>query len=180
MQKQLKHLSKFLSLILRHKPQTIGLQLNENGWANAEQLISKMNAHGTTLDAEILNLIVETNDKQRFAFNEDKTLIRASQGHSIEVELQLKETQPPALLYHGTVEKFIPLIKEEGLKKMSRQHVHLSNNKETANAVGSRRGKPIRLTIDAGKMNKEGHPFYLSQNNVWLTDHVPAQYISFL
>jgi putative RNA 2'-phosphotransferase len=125
-----------------------------------------MNAHGTTLDAEILNLIVETNDKQRFAFNEDKTLIRASQGHSIEVELQLKETQPPALLYHGTVEKFIPLIKEEGLKKKSRQHVHLSSNKETANAVGSRRGKPIRLIIEAGKMNNDGYPFYLSQNNV--------------
>jgi putative RNA 2'-phosphotransferase len=139
-----------------------------------------MNAHGSALDAEILNLIVETNDKQRFAFNEDKTLIRASQGHSIEVHLQLSETQPPALLYHGTVEKFIPLIKEEGLKKMSRQHVHLSSNKETANAVGSRRGKPIRLIIEAGKMNKDGYPFYLSQNNVWLTDHVPVQYISFL
>ncbi len=177
--KQHRHLSKFLSLILRHKPETIGLQLDENGWANVEELIQKINATGQSIDHELLNSIVVTNDKQRFAFNEDKTLIRASQGHSIEVELQLKETQPPAFLYHGTVDKYITAIKAEGLKKMSRQHVHLSSSKETATLVGSRRGKPVILIIDAPKMCEDGHLFYLSENNVWLTDCVPAQYIQF-
>ncbi len=177
MEKNLKHLSKFLSLILRHKPDTIGLQLNENGWANIQELISKINQHNTVLDTELLNHIVETNDKKRFAFNEDKTMIRASQGHSVEVELNLKEMQPPQFLYHGTVQAFMEAIQKEGLKKMSRQHVHLSNNQETATKVGSRRGKPVILIINAAAMHADGYAFFLSDNGVWLTDHVPAQYI---
>ncbi|TWI83280.1 putative RNA 2'-phosphotransferase [Lacibacter cauensis] len=177
MEKNLKHLSKFLSLILRHKPETIGLQLNENGWANVQELISKINQHNTALDSETLNHIVETNDKKRFAFNEDKTMIRASQGHSVEVELNLKEMQPPQFLYHGTVQAFMEAIQKEGLKKMSRQHVHLSNNQETATKVGSRRGKPVILIINAAAMHADSYAFFLSDNGVWLTDHVPAQYI---
>lgn len=179
MEKNLKHLSKFLSLILRHKPETIGLQLNENGWANVQELISKINQHNTGLDVELLNHIVETNDKKRFAFNEDKTMIRASQGHSVQVELNLKEMQPPEFLHHGTVQQYIAAIQKEGLKKMSRRHVHLSKDKETATKVGSRRGKPVILTINAAAMQTDGYTFFLSDNGVWLTDQVPVQYIQF-
>jgi putative RNA 2'-phosphotransferase len=177
MEKNLKHISKFLSLVLRHKPETIGLQLNENGWANVQELIDKMTTSGTDLNIELINTIVETNDKKRFAFNDDKTMIRASQGHSVEVELNLKQVQPPEFLYHGTVSEALDAIREEGLKKMSRQHVHLSNDKETAAKVGSRRGKPIILIINAAAMTTGGYSFFLSDNGVWLTDHVPAQYI---
>ena len=177
MEKNLKHISKFLSLVLRHKPETIGLQLNENGWANVQELIDKMTASGTDLNIELINTIVETNDKKRFAFNDDKTMIRASQGHSVEVELNLKQVQPPEFLYHGTVSEALDAIREEGLKKMSRQHVHLSNDQETAAKVGSRRGKPIILIINAAAMTTGGYSFFLSDNGVWLTDHVPAQYI---
>ena len=177
MGKQLKQVSKFMSLVLRHKPETIGLQLDENGWANVQELVDKMNATGAAATIELINTIVETNDKKRFAFNEDKTMIRANQGHSIEVEMNLKEVQPPEFLYHGTVEKFIDNICMEGLKKMERQHVHLINNIATAANVGNRRGKAIILTIDAAKMHGDGFVFYLSENEVWLTDEVPVQYI---
>lgn len=173
------HISKFLSLVLRHKPEEIGLQLNENGWANVNKLIEKINSKGMTLNFELLQNIVDTNDKKRFAFNDDKTLIRANQGHSIEVELQLQEAVPPEFLYHGTVEKFLASIQKEGLKKMSRQHVHLSKDKETAIKVGSRRGKPVILTIHAQQMHEDGCIFYLSQNEVWLADAVHLQYIKF-
>jgi putative RNA 2'-phosphotransferase len=180
MEKQIKHISKFMSLVLRHQPQEIGLQLNENGWANVQELVEKMNAHGIQIDETLLNTVVETNDKKCFAFNEDKTMIRASQGHSIEVELDLQTVIPPELLYHGTVEKFITAIQKEGLKKMNRQHVHLSKDKETAVKVGGRRGKPVILVINAAAMHAAGHAFYLSANEVWLTDEVPAQYIQSL
>lgn len=179
MEKKLKQISKFMSLVLRHKPETIGLELDENGWANVQEMIDKMNATGAEVDIELLYTIVATNDKKRFAFNEDKTMIRANQGHSIEVELDLKEVQPPALLYHGTVEKFIDSIRMEGLKKMERQHVHLSKDITTATNVGNRRGKAIVLKIDAAKMHADGFAFYLSENEVWLTDEVPVQYIQF-
>lgn len=180
MEKQIKQISKFMSLVLRHQPQEIGLQLNENGWANVQELLSKMNQKGIQIDEALLNTVVETNDKKRFAFNEDKTMIRASQGHSIEVELDLQPVTPPEFLYHGTVEKFIGAIQKEGLKKMSRQHVHLSKDKETAIKVGSRRGKPVILVINAAAMHKDGFVFYLSANEVWLTDEVPAKYIQFV
>lgn len=179
MEKQLKQISKFMSLVLRHKPETIGLQLNENGWADVQELIDKMNATGADVTLELINTIVETNDKKRFVFNEDKTMIRANQGHSIDVELNLKEVQPPELLYHGTVEKFVEAIRKDGLKKMERHHVHLSKDTETAVNVGSRRGKPLILTIESAKMCADGHKFYLSENEIWLTDEVPVQYIRF-
>ncbi|MFW0736538.1 RNA 2'-phosphotransferase [Flavobacterium sp. T12S277] len=174
-----KSVSKFLSLVLRHSPETIGLKLDENGWADVEELITKCSQKGNKLDVELLDYVVENNDKKRFAFNEDKTKIRASQGHSISVELNLNEAEPSEFLYHGTVGKFMESIKREGLQKMSRQHVHLSQDKETAIKVGSRRGAPQILTVRSGAMYKDGFKFYLSENNVWLTAEVPAKYIEF-
>jgi len=178
-EKTAKSVSKFLSLVLRHSPETIELKLDENGWADVDELIEKCNKKGKTLNSELLDYVVENNDKKRFAFNEDKTKIRASQGHSISVELDLAETEPSEYLYHGTVAKFLENIKKEGLQKMSRQHVHLSKDRETAIKVGSRRGVAQILTVRSGEMFKDGFKFYLSENNVWLTDEVPAKYIEF-
>ncbi len=180
-EKTAKSVSKFLSLVLRHSPETIGLKLDENGWADITELILKCNNKGgqNQMTTELLDYVVENNDKKRFAFNEDKTKIRASQGHSISVELNLKETEPSDFLYHGTVEKFLENIKNEGLQRMSRQHVHLSKDRETAVKVGSRRGIPQILTIRSREMHKDGFKFYLSENNVWLTDEVPVKYIDF-
>ncbi|KRD62646.1 RNA 2'-phosphotransferase [Flavobacterium sp. Root935] len=178
-EKETKSISKFLSLVLRHSPETIGLKLDENGWADVNELIEKCTKKGNRLDAELLDYVVENNDKKRFAFNEDKTKIRASQGHSISVDLNLTETEPSEYLYHGTVGKFIESIQKEGLKKMSRQHVHLSKDKETAIKVGSRRGVAQILSIRSGQMHRDGFKFYLSENNVWLTDEVPTKYIDF-
>jgi putative RNA 2'-phosphotransferase len=176
-----KSVSKFLSLVLRHSPETIELKLDENGWADVDELIEKCNKKGSQnqMTAELLDYVVENNDKKRFAFNEDKTKIRASQGHSISVELNLNEAEPSEFLYHGTVGKFLDSIKKEGLQKMSRQHVHLSKDLETAIKVGSRRGAAQILTIRSGEMYREGFKFYLSENNVWLTDEVPVKYIQF-
>lgn len=174
-----KTVSKFLSLVLRHSPEKIGLKLDENGWADVDELILKCSKKGQKLDTVLLDYVVENNDKKRFAYNEDKTKIRASQGHSISVELNLAETEPLEYLYHGTVGKFMDNIQKEGLKKMSRQHVHLSKDKETATKVGSRRGVPQILTVRSGAMYRDGFKFYLSENNVWLTDEVPAKYIEF-
>lgn len=179
MKEKLKNISKFLSLVLRHTPETIHLQLNENGWADVDELLSKCNKHNKKLDYELLLEVVETNDKKRFSFNEDHTKIRANQGHSINVDLELKEQKPIHFLYHGTVAKFIEPIKKDGLQKMSRQHVHLSKDTETATKVGSRRGKPIILSINAPKMVEDGFKFYLSENGVWLIDNVPVEYIEF-
>lgn len=174
-----KTVSKFLSLVLRHSPEKIGLKLDENGWADVEELILKCSQKGNKLDKVLLDYVVENNDKKRFAYNEDETKIRASQGHSISVELNLAETEPSEYLYHGTVGKFMESIQKEGLKKMSRQHVHLSKDKETAIKVGSRRGLPQILTVRSGAMHRDGFKFYLSENNVWLTDEVPVRYIQF-
>lgn len=178
-EKTAKNISKFLSLVLRHSPETINLKLDENGWADVEELIAKCSKNGNTLDSELLDYVVENNDKKRFAFNEDKTKIRASQGHSISVELNLNEAEPSEFLYHGTVGKFMESIKREGLQKMSRQHVHLSQDRETAIKVGGRRGTPQILSVRSGAMHRDGFKFYLSENNVWLTDAVPAKYIEF-
>lgn len=178
MEQELKHISKFISLVLRHRPELIDLTLDEQGWADVDELINKASATGTIIDKDILNVIVVTNDKQRFAFNEDKTKIRANQGHSIAIDLHLQPKAPPAILYHGTAEQYLNGIINIGLKKKTRQHVHLSANIETARAVGSRHGKPIILTIDALKMHQDGYIFYLSDNKVWLTDNVPTIYIS--
>lgn len=178
MEKQLKHISKLMSLVLRHQPEAIGLQLDENGWANVEELIQKINANGTKVDVATILIVVETNDKKRFGFNEDKTMIRANQGHSIEVDLNLTPSIPPDILYHGTADRFVDSILKEGLTKQQRQHVHLSRQIETAKAVGTRHGKPIILHINAKAMRDDGHLFYVSENNVWLVDAVPTQYIT--
>ena len=164
-----------MSLVLRHRPEKIGLRLDKNGWADVQELISKMN-----INFQELEYVVENNDKKRFSFNDDKTKIRANQGHSLKnVDLELKNIQPPEFLYHGTVGKFMSAIKDSGLLKMNRQHVHLSKDRETAIKVGSRRGKAIILSIRAGEMYKNGVEFYCSKNGVWLTDHVPVEYIDF-
>ncbi|MFT3826227.1 MAG: RNA 2'-phosphotransferase [Chitinophagaceae bacterium] len=177
MDKQLKGLSKMLSYILRHQPQSIGLSLNEQGWANVEELITKMKAHGTAIDHSTLQAIVDTNDKKRFAFNEDKTMIRASQGHSVEVELSYEPQTPPEHLYHGTTDQTLPLIMQTGLSKMGRHDVHFSTDKATAMQVGQRHGKPILLVIKALLMHQDSLVFYRSDNGVWLTETVPPQYI---
>lgn len=178
-EKQKKSKSKFLSYVLRHHPELINLALDENGWANVDELIAKSKRdsyEGFTF--EELDEIVQTNAKKRFAFNEDKTKIRASQGHSIDINLALIPQQPPEFLYHGTAQSNMDSILENGIEKRSRQHVHLSQDKETATNVGMRHGKPIILTIRTQKMFEDGIEFYLSDNGVWLTDHVDPKYIS--
>ncbi len=172
-------ISKFLSLILRHSPETIGLQLDENGWADVEELMMKCAQSGKTYSRADLDEVVALNDKQRFAFNNDKTKLRANQGHSIEVELQLKILQPPEFLYHGTVNRFLDGIRTEGLKKMNRHHVHLSADRATAEKVGSRRGEAVILIVRSGEMSRDRFVFFLSGNGVWLTEAVPEKYIDF-
>ncbi|WP_431164973.1 RNA 2'-phosphotransferase [Tenacibaculum halocynthiae] len=179
-EKNIKRISKFLSLLLRHQPEKIGLQLDSNGWATVEELLQKSRKHGVRFTIDELEGVVVNNDKKRFTFNDDKTKIRANQGHSLKtIDLELKPVQPPEFLYHGTVAKFMNAIHDKGLQKMSRQHVHLSTEIETAMKVGSRRGKPIILTVKSGEMQSEGYEFYLSENNVWLTDNVPSEFIVF-
>lgn len=178
-EKQKKSKSKFLSYVLRHHPEIINLNLDENGWADVDELITKSKRdsyEGFTF--EELDEIVQTNAKKRFAFNEDKTMIRASQGHSIDINLALIPQQPPEFLYHGTAQSNIESILEKGIEKRDRQHVHLSQDKETATSVGMRHGKPIILTIKTGEMFENGIEFYLSDNEVWLTDFVNSIYIS--
>lgn len=177
--KKIRSTSKFLSLVLRHQPQLIGLQLDENGWADVEELLRKISAHGETVSKTLLETVVATNDKKRFAFNEDHTRIRASQGHSVEIDLGLEPKEPPVYLLHGTVATLLPSIKENGLQKMSRQHVHLSPDEATAIKVASRRGSPVVLTIRAKEMSDKGFVFYISENGVWLTGHVPPDFIIF-
>ena len=173
----IKRISKFLSLILRHQPQKIGLTLDKNGWASVADILEKSDLKFTM---ETLEEVVKNNDKQRFSFNADKTKIRANQGHSLKtIDLELAPQIPPSFLYHGTVPKFLQSIKLEGLKKMNRQHVHLSPDRQTATIVGQRRGVPTILSINTGKMQADGYLFYLSKNGVWLTDHVPPKYIEF-
>lgn len=173
-----KKISKFLSYILRHHPELIDLNLDEKGWANVNEIIAKSANDNQGFTFEELNEIVETNDKKRFVFNEDKTRIRANQGHSIGIDLNLKPQQPPELLYHGTAQANVDSILKTGIEKRSRQHVHLSLDIETATKVGMRHGKPIILTISTGKMFEDGILFYLSENNVWLTDFVNPCYIT--
>ena len=172
-----KRISKFLSLVLRHAPERIELKLDEAGWANVDELLKKMATKGIKIDFDRLEHVVVTNDKKRYAFNESQTKIRASQGHSIEIDLQLIPQQPPEILYHGTATKNLSSIFEKGLIKGNRQHVHLSADKETALRVGQRHGKPVILTILSGKMHEAGIEFFLSENKVWLTDSVDRIYI---
>ena len=169
--------SKFLSLILRHKPETIEIKLDEHGWADVSELISGI-SKTRPFDMKMLEEIVRTDSKQRYSFNKDKTLIRANQGHSISVDVELEKKTPPEFLYHGTGEKFVSSIDKEGLLSKSRLYVHLSKDTDTAVKVGSRHGKPVVYRVTAGKMADEGFEFFLSVNGVWLTKAVPAEYLS--
>ena len=169
-------LSKFISLVLRHKPQAIGISLDEHGWANVDELIAGI-SKTHTIDIKILEEIVKTDSKQRYSFNDDKTLIRANQGHSVPVDVQLEEKMPPDILWHGTGEKFVASIDKQGLIPKSRLYVHLSKDGDTARMVGSRHGKPVVYKIKAGEMAKNGFKFYLSVNGVWLTKSVPPEYL---
>lgn len=170
--------SKFLSLVLRHQPQTIGLTLDDAGWADVSELLQKLALAGRTVTLDLLREVVASNDKRRFSFSEDGTRIRANQGHSIDVALGLEELEPPAVLYHGTASRFIDSVMRTGLDKRQRHHVHLTEDIVTARSVGQRYGVPIILAIDAAAMCADGHRFYRSDNNVWLTDHVPVRYLS--
>ncbi len=169
--------SKFLSLILRHKPEEIGLTLDVNGWASIEDLIARAGAHGTALTRPLIESIVANSDKQRFAISPDGARIRANQGHSVEIVLGLVPQTPPEQLFHGTATRFLDSIRESGLHAASRQHVHLSSDRETAEKVGSRHGKPVVLVVASGRMSRDGHLFYKSENGVWLTDAVPTEYL---
>ncbi len=171
--------SKFLSLILRHEPERVGLALDSAGWVDVNELLRAVNQHGTTLTFEQLKRIVDTSDKKRFAFSEDGQRIRASQGHSVEIDLQYEPLVPPEFLYHGTATRFLESIREQGLQRMERHHVHLSAEKVTSLQVGGRHGKPVSLLIRAGDMHRAGHVFYRSANGVWLVDSVPPQFIEF-
>lgn len=174
-----KDLSRLLSLVLRHRPEAIGVELDANGWADVDLLLLKLQKKAPGVDIESLKQLVADSDKQRFAFNDDFTKIRANQGHSVSVDMEFKPVTPPEFLYHGTVERFIDSIAQEGLKKGTRQHVHLSRDLETAVKVGSRRGKPVILTIRSGNMADAGHAFFCSENGVWLCEAVPAEFIEF-
>ena len=176
-EKENKRISKFLSLVLRHQPEQIGLDLDSNGWVDINSLIQKCNQSNIPLTIDILKHVVETNSKKRFAFNEQQNKIRANQGHSIEVELELKPIEPPIILYHGTAKRFISSILGKGLIKQQRQHVHLSSNIETALNVGQRHGQPFIFEILAQKMFSDNYNFFLSDNGVWLTDNVPTKYL---
>ena len=171
--------SKFLSLVLRHRPEVIGLELDKNGWADIQDLIEKYNANRKdTLNMDILCHVVRTNNKKRFAISPDRLKIRASQGHSIDVDLGYSPVTPPDVLYHGTADSRINGIKKKGILRSGRHHVHLSRDKDTAKVVGGRHGTPCILTIDAKKMYEDGHVFFISDNEVWLTDNVPWNYIT--
>ena len=174
---QKKKIGKFLSLVLRHEPQKIGIVLDENGWANVKELIQKCEKHRVSFTMTDLEEIVATNDKKRYSFNADKSKIRANQGHSINIELNLTPVEPPEFLYHGTADRFLDSIMENGIKKMNRQHVHLSKDIQTAQKVGARHGRVIVLKIMSGAMHNDGKIFYLSDNGVWLTDYIDPKYI---
>ena len=169
--------SKFLSLLLRHEPERIGIKLDPAGWTDVDDLLDALHGHGVDLTRDELEDIVAASDKQRFAFSDDGMKIRANQGHSVQVELGLPTEKPPAVLYHGTVDGALPGIREKGLLKGQRHHVHLSADIDTARKVGGRRGKPIVLAIKAGEMTAKGHTFLRSATGVWLVDHVPTQFI---
>ena len=179
-EKSLVKRSKYLARHLRHQPEALGLTLDPGGWVAVDALLAAMRRHGIELSRAQLDEIVARNNKQRFSFDETGTRIRANQGHSIPVDLQLAPATPPDALYHGTSKATIGPILREGLQKMRRQHVHLSRDKATAIKVGSRHGAPIVLLVDAAAMARNGYQFFLSDNGVWLTDHVPPQYLRVL
>ncbi|MBQ9327937.1 MAG: RNA 2'-phosphotransferase [Solobacterium sp.] len=171
--------SKYLSLILRHKPEAVGITLDGHGWAHTAELIHQVNqTHPLTM--ELLEEIVRTDEKQRFSFNEDKTKIRANQGHSIPVDVEMEEGEPPELLYHGTGEKYVASILKQGLLPKSRLYVHLSTDTSTARKVGSRHGNPMIFLVQAGQMYRDGYVFRYSENGIWMTKQVPVSYLILL
>ncbi|HFG9475565.1 TPA: RNA 2'-phosphotransferase [Clostridioides difficile] len=170
-------LSIFISLILRHKPETIGIKLDDYGYADVNELIEKINNTGRNINIEILEQIVKEDNKQRYSFNDDRSKIRANQGHSINVNVELRELEPPKYLYHGTATRFLDNIKNEGIIKQSRLYAHLSRDIDIAVKVGKRHGTPVILKINTGKMYENGYKFYLSENNVWLCEYIPFKYV---
>lgn len=170
--------SKFLSLVLRHDPGKIGLTLDANGWVPVAMLLDHL-PPSLHVDRAVLERVVETNDKKRFVLSDDGQSIRAAQGHSVAVDLALTPLMPPEILFHGTAEATLPILRGEGLKPMKRNHVHLSSDEATARKVGMRHGRPAILTVQSGAMYAAGLAFYLSDNGVWLTSHVPVSYIDF-
>lgn len=173
----LQSISRYMSLILRHKPEVIGITIDEHGWANVEELIKGIARNNVGFDMQTLEKIVDTDDKQRYSFNSDKSLIRANQGHSIPVDVELEEKEPPNKLYHGTGEKYVESIDQQGLIPKSRLYVHLSKDTDTAIKVGKRHGNCVIYVVKAAEMYRSGYKFYLSQNGVWLTDKVPVKYL---
>ncbi|NSB13906.1 RNA 2'-phosphotransferase [Clostridium beijerinckii] len=169
-------ISKFISLILRHKPEEIGLTLDEYGYISTSDLIKGLNKKGYKVTISDIERIVAEDGKQRYSFNNDKTRIKANQGHSIKVNLELQAVEPPKVLYHGTATRFMNIICREGIKKQNRQYVHLSADIETATKVGKRHGELVIFKINSEQMNKDGYKFFLSENKVWLTDYVPVKY----
>ena len=177
--KNLTRLSKFLSLVLRHKPETIGITLGDGGWTDVDKLLEGCNRHGHEMSKGMLITIVMNDEKKRYSFNDDTyTQIRANQGHSVSIDLKLAVADPPDELYHGTATRYLPFIFKDGLSKMKRHHVHMSADAETATKVGKRHGRPIVLIIDAKQMRADGHDFFVSENGVWLTEHVEPKYLT--
>jgi putative RNA 2'-phosphotransferase len=171
-------LSKFLSLVLRHEPHKAGLTLDSAGWVDVDVLLRGCAAAGVAITRDELDAIVAQSDKQRFAFSEDRMRIRANQGHSVEVELAYAPAQPPDVLYHGTADRFLASIRSQGLLKGGRHHVHLSSERAVALEVGQRHGRPIIIVVAAATMGRAGHVFFRSANGVWLTEHVPVEFMS--
>jgi putative RNA 2'-phosphotransferase len=173
-----KTISKTLSFRLRHKPEAASLTLDGAGWTDVDAVLAALAAQRIDCDWERLLSVVETNDKKRYELSADGARIRARQGHSIEVELDWPQREPPEFLYHGTVERFLDPIRAEGLRPMRRHHVHLSSDIATATIVGNRRGKAVILTVRAGDLARSGQAFFLTGNGVWLTDHVSPEFLS--
>lgn len=176
--KERTRLSRRLSFVLRHRPDSVGVALDREGWAEVEALLAGLRDHGSPVSRAVLEEVVATNPKQRFAFSAEGDRIRAQQGHSIEVELGYEASEPPDVLFHGTVEEHLDAIREEGLRPMARHHVHLSADEVTARIVGGRRGRPVVLRVDARAMRSAGHLFFRSPNAVWLAAVVPSAFIS--
>ncbi len=173
-------ISKFLSRHLRHAPGDIGLTLEPGGWVEVDDLLAGCRGAGMALTIDELEEVVADSDKQRFAFDDTGTRLRANQGHSVDIDLQLQPVTPPDVLYHGTAEGTVDEILRTGLKRMRRHHVHLSTSTFTATKVGARHGKPVILVVDAAAMHRDGNTFYCSANGVWLVEEVPPQYLRLL
>lgn len=176
--KEMTKLSKFIALVLRHKPETIGLTLKPDGWVNVYEFIKAMNQHGHKIDMGGLKQIIKSDEKGRYSLDEKENNIRANQGHSAVVEMEFKEVVPPKILYHGTNKSVVDIIFKTGIQKMARHHVHLSLREDVAKTVGGRRGSPVILMVDSEQMYYDNFVFYISENGVYLTDSVPAKYIT--